>query len=99
MTGLQPFDPASLVVVALLNPAVVIVGFLMGRAADQPQKILVAGFAAACAGSGLIWLAAFTKILPARGVGGEAGLFVIQLALGIAWAALGYYWQRRSGRT
>ena len=83
--------------VAALNPAVTIVGILMGRAADQPQKLVVAGFVAALAGAALVWLAAYFRLLPARGIGGEAGLFVLQFVIGMAWAALGY-WLRRAGR-
>lgn len=96
MTGLQPFDPSALVLIALLNPAVIAVAFFMGRAADQWQKIVVAGFAAACAGALLIWVATFLKLLPARGVGGEAGLFAIDLVFGIIWAAIGYRLRPRS---
>lgn len=92
--GLQPFDPWPLLLIAALNPVVILVGLLMGRAADQPQKILVAGFAAACAGAVLVWLVAWLKILPARGVGGEAGLFVLQFVLGMVWAAIAYRWLR-----
>ena len=95
MTGLQPFDPASLVLIALCNPAVVVVGFLMGQAADQWQKLIVAAFVAALAGAALVWLAAFLRILPARGLGGEAGLFVLQLGLGLMWAVAGYVWAGR----
>lgn len=95
MSGLQPFDPGALLLVALLNPAVMIVGFLMGRAADQRQKLLIAGFVAALAGAGLVWLAAYLKVLPARGIGGEGGLFVLQIPIGMAWAALGYWWRHR----
>ena len=95
MSGLQPFDPAALLLLALLNPAVVLVGFLMGRAADQPQKLLIAGFVAALAGAGLVWLAAYLKVVPARGIGGEGGLFVMQIPIGMAWAALGYWLRRR----
>lgn len=91
MTGLQPFDPLTILIVGLLNPVVVLVGFLMGRAADQPQKVLVAGFAAALAGAVAIWIAAYLRLLPARGVGGEAGLFVVQFVLGMGWAAIGYW--------
>lgn len=91
MTGLQPFDPLALLPIALLNPVVIAVAVWMGRKADQPQKLIVAGFAAACAGAVFIWIAAYTKLLPARGIGGEGGLFVLQFVLGIAWAAVGYY--------
>ena len=91
MTGLQPFDPVAMMLVALLNPAVALTGFFMGRAADQPQKLLIAGFAAALAGAALVWLGAYLRLLPVRGSGGEAGLFVMQMAVGLVWAALGYW--------
>lgn len=88
---MQPFDPGALVQIALLNPVVALVGFLMGRAANQPQKLIIAGFAAAIAGAVVIWLAAWLRVLPARGLGGEAGLFVLQFVIGTVWAAVGYY--------
>ncbi len=88
---MQPFDPGMLVLIALLNPAVALVGYLMGRNADQPQKLIVAGFAAALAGVALVWLAARLHILPVRGSGGEAGLFVLQFVVGTVWSAIGYY--------
>ncbi len=95
MTGLQPFDPGALVVIALLNPAVAIVGFMMGRAADQPQKLIVAAFAAALAGMVVIWLGAYFKIVPVRGSGAEAGLLALQMLVGLAWATLGYFLAHR----
>jgi len=88
---MQPFDPVALLLIALLNPAVALVGFLMGRAADQPQKLVIAAFAAALAGAALVWLGAWLRVLPARGVGGEAGLFVLQMVFGLGWAVLGYF--------
>ncbi len=91
MTGLQPFEPGALVLIALLNPAVAIVGFMMGRAADQPQKLVVAAFSAAIAGAILIWVGAYFKIVPVRGSGAEAGLLVLQMIVGLAWATLGYF--------
>jgi hypothetical protein len=90
MPGLQPFDPLSLVVIAALNPAVIAVAFLMGRAADEPQKIVVAAFVAALAGSALVWIAAYFRVLPARGLGGEGGIFALQVLFGAVWAAVGY---------
>lgn len=95
MIGLQPFDPGSLVLIALLNPAVAIVGFLMGRSADQPQKLVIAAFAAALAGSVLIWLGAYLKIVPARGSGAEAGVFLLQMIFGLGWSAAGYFLARK----
>ena len=94
MAALQPFDPMSLVWIGLLNPAVIGVGFVMGRTADQWQKLIVAAFAAALAGFGLVWLAVFVSLLPLRGMGGEAGLFVIQFVLGLGWSALGFLTRR-----
>ena len=91
MHGLSPFDPWALLPIALLNPVVITVALLMGRAADQPQKIVVAGFAATCAGAIAIWIAAYFRILPARGIGGEGGLFLLDFVLGLIWAAIGYY--------
>lgn len=95
MGGMKPFDPQALVLIALLNPAVLIVGFLMGRAADQWQKIIVAGFAAALAGFVLVYVATFLRILPAKGLGGEAGLVALQFLFGMIWAAAGYLLARR----
>lgn len=98
MPALTPFDPLALLIIALLNPVVIAVGLVMGRQADQWQKLPVAGFAAAIAGAVGIWLAARLGLLPARGVGGEAGLFVLQFLLGTAWATLAWWWsKRRSG--
>lgn len=91
MSGIQPFDPGALLLIALLNPAVALVGFLMGRAADQPQKLLVAAFVAALAGAVLVWIGAYFRILPTRGSGGEAGLLVLQMLVGFGWALFGYF--------
>ncbi len=96
MTGLQPFDPTALLLIALLNPVVALVAFLMGRSADQPQKIVIAAFAAALAGSVMIWIVTWLRLMPVRGSGGEAGLLVLQMLIGLAWAYFGY--TRRANR-
>lgn len=93
--GLKPFDPEALLLIALLNPAVIVVGFLMGRGADQWQKLIVAAFAAALAGFFLFYLVTFLRILPVKGIGGEAGLVALQFLFGLGWAALGYATARR----
>jgi hypothetical protein len=98
LVGLQPFDPVDLVIIALLNPVVIIVAIAMGRRADQWQKMFVAGFAAAMAGAVLIWIATFGQFLPARGVGGEAGLFVLSFIYGTLLATLAYLFWPRGGR-
>jgi hypothetical protein len=88
---MQPFHPGDLVLLALLNPFVAIVGLLMGRAADQPQKLVIAALTASIAGSAAVWLAAWLHLITARGSGGEGGLFILQCVTGLAWAAIGYY--------
>lgn len=90
LVGLQPFDPFDLLIIALLNPAVILVAVVMGRKADQWQKLIVAGFAAAMAGAALIWIATFGQLLPARGVGGESGLFILSFFYGTLIATLVY---------
>jgi len=92
---IKPFDPWTLVLISLFNPAVIAVAFLMGRRADQWQKLIVAAFAASLSGFILYWLAAELGLLPIHALGGEAAILVMQLLLGFVWAGLGY-WLRRA---
>ena len=57
MTLPPPIDLTAVLMTALLNPAVIVVAFWMGRYADQRHKIPVAAFAAALAGSVVIYIA------------------------------------------
>jgi putative effector of murein hydrolase len=96
MTLAPPVDLAVLVLTALFNPAVIAVAFWMGRNADQLQKLPVAAFAAALAGSLLAYIA--VRLVPSRlGQVGRAaaGLFIAQFLLGLAWAYLGHRLRRR----
>jgi hypothetical protein len=86
-----PFDPVTLIKIALFNPAVVVVAFLLGRRADQWQKLIVAAFAASLCGFALYWLAAAVGLMPVHALGGEAGLLLMQFILGLVWAALAYW--------
>jgi hypothetical protein len=90
MAEIQPFDPLTLVLIALFNPVVIAVGFVMGRKADQWQKIPIAAFAASFAGIILYWLVAAVGLLPIHALGGEAGVVVLQFVFGLVWAGLGY---------
>jgi hypothetical protein len=92
---IKPFDPWTLVLISLFNPAVIAVAFLMGWRADQWQKLIVAAFAASLSGFILYWLAAELGLLPIHALGGEAAILVMQLLLGFVWAGLGY-WLRRA---
>ena len=85
-----PFDPVTLVLISVLNPAVIVVAFLMGRRADQWQKLIVAAFAASLAGYALYWLVAAVGLMPVHALGGEAGILVMQFFVGLVWATLGY---------
>jgi hypothetical protein len=93
---LQPnVNLATLATIAALNPVVIGVGLWMGRKCDQPQKLLIAGFAAGLAGMAVVWLAASLRFSfiadPARASG---GLFVVQWVFGMVWAAVGYRFLR-----
>jgi hypothetical protein len=92
---IKPFDPWTLVLISLLNPAVIAVAFAMGRRADQWQKLVVAAFAASLSGFILYWVVAELGLLPIHALGGEAALLLMQLLLGLLWASLGY-WLRRA---
>jgi hypothetical protein len=85
-----PFDPLTLVLISVFNPAVIVVAILMGRRADQWQKLIVAAFAASLAGYALYWLVAAVGLMPVHALGGEAGILVMQFFLGLVWATLGY---------
>ncbi|NJM55450.1 MAG: hypothetical protein HC841_05630 [Verrucomicrobiae bacterium] len=91
---------AVLSVIALLNPAVILLGIWLGMRCDQIQKLPIAGFAAGLAGMVLVWLAAWLR-LPYFSDAGRAagGIFVAQCFAGTLWAALAYAYRRRRGDT
>lgn len=91
-----PFDPWTLVGIALFNPAIIVVAFLMGRRADQWQKLIVAAFAASLCGFILYWLAAAVGLMPVHALGGEAAVLLMGFFVGLLWAALGYWLARAS---
>lgn len=95
---LHTFDPWSVVLVALLNPVTIAVALIMGRAADQWQKLIVAAFAAGLAGFAAIWFATEFRLLPIQGVGAATGAFILQIVFGIGWAAIGYLFLRPRGK-
>jgi hypothetical protein len=90
-----PFDPWTLVLIALLNPAIIVVAFLMGRRADQWQKLIVAAFAASLAGFVLYWLVVAAGLMPVHALGGEAAVLLMGFFLGLLWASLGYWLAHR----
>lgn len=94
MPEITAFDPKTLVLIALLNPAVIATAIIMGRKADQWQKVPVAAFAASLAGYVLYWLAAAIGLMPVHALGGEAGVVVLQFLFGLVWATGGYLSRR-----
>ena len=96
MTPTPPVDLAAVILTALLNPAVVVVAFWMGRNADQLQKLPVAAFAAALAGSLLTYIAVRLGLSGRASVGrAAAGVFIAQFVFGLVWAYLGHRLLRR----
>jgi hypothetical protein len=96
---MTPVDLKSVMLAGLLNPAVIAIAFWMGRNADQWQKLPVAAFAAALAGSAVIYLAARLDIAGMGGLGrAAAGIFTTQFLAGLAWAYLGHRQRPRSSK-
>ncbi len=96
MIGLKPFDPWSVMMIAALNPVVIIVAVAMGRRIDQWQKVIVAGFAASLAGFLALYALTYFKVVPVKGIGGEAGVFLVQFGLGMIYAWLAWRFAGRS---
>jgi len=91
---INAFDPVTLVLIALLNPVVIIVAVVMGRRADQWQKLIVAAFAASLAGFILYWIVTTLGFLPVHALGGEAGIVLLQILFGFVWATIAYVTRR-----
>lgn len=91
MIDINPFDPQTVVLMGALNPVTIVVAFLLGRKADQWQKIPVAAFAGAFAGFLLYWLAATVGVFKVHALGGEAGQVLVGFASGLVWALIGYF--------
>jgi hypothetical protein len=86
-----PVDLTAVLLTALLNPVVAVLAFWLGRRADQWQKLPIAAFAAALAGSALVYVAVRLGVPGVVGVGrAAAGVFIAEFLLGLAWAGAGY---------
>lgn len=92
---IQPFDPAGIVLAAVFNPVVIVTALWLGWHADQWQKLLVAGFAAAFAGGIAMWLATALGFVTVRGYGGFSGVFAVSMIFGMALAAAAYFMRRQ----
>jgi protein-S-isoprenylcysteine O-methyltransferase Ste14 len=90
----MPPELKAILLLSILNPAAIIVGYLVGRRADQPQKIIVAAFAAGLAG------ALFARLLMALGLTSAqprliAGILIVAAGVGSLAAWLGWRSARR----
>jgi len=84
------FTPLTLLIMTLVNPVVIVVAYVMGRRCDQWQKLVIAGLAAALAGTAALWIVTFVGVLSPRPFGSDSGVFVFSLIYGTAIAAVGY---------
>ena len=92
----MPVDLKTVLLTALLNPAVILVALAMGRNASQWQKLPVAAFAAALMGTAALYIAVWLGLTGVTGVGrAAAGVFIAQFLIGLVWAAIGYQFRRR----
>lgn len=92
-----PVDLMAVLLTALLNPVVIVVAVWMGMRANQWQKVPLAAFIAAMAGSAAVYAAVRLGMTGVAGVGrAAAGVFIAQFLLGLIWAAVGYRFGRRS---
>jgi hypothetical protein len=92
-----PVDLKSVLLTALFNPVLVAVAFWMGRCADEGQKVVLAAFVGAAAGSVVIYAADRLGVAAVSGVTrAAAGVFTAQFLIGLVWAAIGYQFARRT---
>lgn len=93
---MAPVELKAVLLVALLNPAVLGVAFWMGSTANQWQKIPIAAFAGALAGSALVYLATRLGLAELPTIGRAAGgIFIAQFLFGFFWASIGYWYRLR----
>jgi len=85
-----PPDLIEIITHAVLNPGTIAAGYLIGRRADQPQKIIVGAFAAAAAGVLFAWLIMKLGLSP-DSPRLFPGIFVLSFILGAGWTSLGYF--------
>ncbi len=85
-----PPDLIEIVTHAVMNPGTIVAGYLIGRRADQPQKIIVGAFAAGAAGVLFAWLVMKIGLSPDH-PRLFPGIFVLSFVLGAGWAWLGYF--------
>lgn len=92
MPDFQPDVPLiEVFLYGVLNPATIIVAFMLGRRADEKAKIMLAAFAGAAAGAALLYVVTFLRLWDAPTLGRAiAGVFTTSLIAGLVYAGIGY---------
>jgi hypothetical protein len=81
----------------VLNPATIIVAFMLGQRVDEKNKLVIAAFAGAVAGVAVLYIATFLRLWDAPTLGRAiAGVFIVSLAAGFVYAGAGYLMRRRT---
>jgi hypothetical protein len=81
----------------VLNPATIIVAFMLGQRVDEINKLVIAAFAGAVAGVAVLYIATFLRLWDAPTLGRAiAGVFIVSLAAGFVYAGAGYLMRRRT---
>lgn len=86
---IMPPELKQILLLAFVNPATLLAGYWLGRHADQVQKLAIAAFIAAAAGTFYVWLLmrfGFVESQPRL----VAGVFIASAILGGLWSWLGY---------
>ena len=91
----MPPDLQNMLIFSLLNPGTIGVGLLVGRAADQVQKVVVGAFVAGLGGLLVAWMATRLGIpVGMQQPRNVAGLFVLAWMLGGFWTWVGFRYLR-----
>lgn len=86
----------EVLLLALMNPATLAAGFLLGRRADQAQKLIVCAFAAGIAGALFAWVLMATGFYEPK-IRLLGGVFVASAVLGVIWGWIGYATRKGAG--
>jgi hypothetical protein len=89
-----PPELKEVIALSVMNPGTILAGFLIGRRADQWQKIVVGAFASGIAGAlvgWILWVAGFTEIM----LRSLTGVFVLSSLLGVIWTWIGFTTRKR----
>lgn len=80
----------------ILNPATIVVAFMLGQKANEKSKLLIAAFAGAIAGVAVLYVATLLRIWDAPTLGRSvAGVFIVSLVAGFVYAGVGYLTKRK----